>query len=110
MPDSKSTVVTNHGEFFRAIAGDETRYFAKTKKAEAVEFDANHDPVTVLGFAVYDATVSTSYAVGLYATIPEAEAHTPVAAPEAPATVFNDAPEPTPEPEPKPSPSKKRRW
>ncbi len=88
MTSIKSKIVTNHGEFYRASNGDETRYYTISKKAAAIEFDAKGDPVVVMGFAVYDSTVSTIFAVGLYATFSEAEAHETIPAPVAPASVF----------------------
>lgn len=102
MPDTKSTIVTNHGEFYKAVNGEEIRYYAKSKKAAAIDFDQKGDPVIVMGFAVYDSTVSTIFAVALYATAADAEAHKAIPAPLAPASVFNasEAPndaEPAPE-------------
>lgn len=104
MTANKSMLVTNHGEFYRAQSGDETRYFAVSKKAAAQAFDHLSDPPIVMGFAVYDSTVSTIYAVALYATLAEAEAHEASPAPMAPASVFPAA-ETTPEPEPEPTPT-----
>ncbi len=75
-----SLIVTEHGEFYRAIKDDESRYFAPSKREQAFGFDAGGNPVLITGFAVYDTTVSTSYAVALYATFAEAKAHQPVPA------------------------------
>lgn len=86
--DGKSMIVTSHGEFYRATNSAETRYYALSKKDLAREFDAASDLVIVGGFAVYDSTISTIFAVGLYATLAEAEAHEATPAPQAPTGVF----------------------
>jgi hypothetical protein len=94
MPDPSSKIVTNHGEFYRATRKGETRYYTAGTRAEAFEFSEIDDPVIVMGFAVYDTTISSIYAVALYATVAEAEAHTPTPAPAKPIGVFYPEPRP----------------
>lgn len=91
----KSTIlVTGLESFYRATSKDgETRYFAIGSigtKLAASEFDKNDDTVTVKGFAVYDTTVSTEYAVALYPTQKEADDHKAKAAPKTPTTAIED--------------------
>ena len=93
---NKSTIlVTGFESFYRATGKDgDTRYFAVGSigtKLAASEFDKNDDTVTVKGFAVYDTTVSTEYAVALYATQKEADDHKAQAAPKTPTSAIDEA-------------------
>jgi len=84
-------IVTDHSEFYRVLKGDEIRYYpanATNAKADACAFDENGDFDIVRGFAVYDTTVSTSFAVALYATKAEAEAYEPAPVPAKPTGIF----------------------
>lgn len=87
--DSKpSLLVTTHTEFLRAKKDGKIRFYpanAQNARADAIAYDDNSDFTPVFGFGVYDSTVSTSYAVALYATLAEAEAHKPTP-PPAPAS------------------------
>jgi hypothetical protein len=89
MPEESSKIVTNHGEFYRSTKGDETRFYAVRNRETAIQFADGGDATIVMGFAVYDTTISSTYAVALYATLAEAEAHQPTPAPTAPEGVFN---------------------
>lgn len=77
--EAQSILVSAHSTFLKAVNGEETRYFpyTPTHRIKAYAFDKNADPDTVQGFAVYDTAISSSYAVALYATIAEAQAHKP---------------------------------
>lgn len=89
---SKTTIiVTDHAEFLRAVRGDEIRYFPSNgvnARVEAAAYDEDRDYDNVRGFGVYDTTISTSYAVALYATKAEAEAHEPAPVPAKPLGIF----------------------
>jgi hypothetical protein len=96
--DNQSVLVTDFGQFLRArSADDETRYYPATSKAAAQEFDFTNDPVRVDGFAVYDTTISTAYAVALHGTVDEARQYVPASAPTPPQTIFDS---PTTDPAP----------
>ncbi len=86
--------VTPHGEFYRAIDKDEVERFFAAPDANTRELaraaDANGDPVTVKGFAVYDTTVATEYAIALYPTNEQAKAHKPAEPAELPTGIFED--------------------
>lgn len=114
-------LLTDHSPFYRAVNDGETRFYPQTKtngknRALAQEFDTAGDPPIVMGYAVYDTSISTVYAVALYATSDEAAAHTPATPDTPPTDVFaannpsTDADAPTteaPEPSPKKSKTKK---
>lgn len=104
----ESKITTPHREFLRATKNGETRFYALTRKDEAVAFDEKRDPVAVSGFAVYDTSISTSYAVGLYATIEAADAHQVIKPDTTEPEVFNKLPE-TPPPAVPPATTKRRR-
>jgi hypothetical protein len=95
MTDNKSTMVTDFAEFYRCIGTDGTRYYAASpaKRTDAIDYNGGQIPPTVRGYAVYDTTQTMSYAVAIYPTKAEAEAHEGVAAPTAPKTIFEDEPE-----------------
>ena len=93
---NKSTIlVTGFEHFYRATNKDgQTRYFAAGAagtKLAASTFDKDDDTVSVKGFAVYDTTVSTEYAVALYATQKEADDHKAQSAPKTPTSAIDDA-------------------
>jgi hypothetical protein len=94
-----SLLVTPFSQFYRAVNGEETRYFptaTDASKPAARAFDAKNDLTIIGGFAVYDTTIGTGYAVALYATAEEAAKHKPSDAPKAPEHAVE--PEPMPEP------------
>lgn len=96
MSGKSPILVTEHSEFLRASKGSEHRYYpptAQNARAEAMAFDDHGDFAPVMGFGVYDTTVSTSYAVALYATKAEADSHKPTL-PEKPTGLF-PAPQPS---------------
>jgi hypothetical protein len=78
--------ITEFANFFKATANGETRYYATRK--EAMNFDPG--AVFVRGYGVYDTTVAGSYAVEVYPTKKQAEAHEPASAMKAPTSAVDD--------------------
>lgn len=96
---SNTLVVTNHSEFYAvqpSRSGPKIYYPASgaTSRDVARQADVTGDPPQVGGFAVYDTTISTVYAVGLYPTKEEAQKHQPSEAAEKPEAVFDEPPAP----------------
>jgi hypothetical protein len=88
-------MVTEFAQFYRAInAQAETRYYPHTANSRTVarQFDAQEDPPVVSGYGAYDTSVSTEYAVALYATKEEAEAHEVVSPPKVAESIFDETP------------------
>lgn len=74
----KNHITTGFSHFYKAERDNETRYFpanGSANRSEAMAFDGKHDPVRVGGFAVYDTSVSTEYAVALFVEFSEAAAY-----------------------------------
>lgn len=78
--------VTELAEFWKGTTNGETRYYA-TREA-----GMGFDPAAtkVKGHAVYDTTVAASYAVELYPTKAQAEAHKPAVPQKAPTSAVED--------------------
>ena len=76
--------VTDFAEFWKGTVNGETRYYA-TRDA-----GMGFDPAAtkVKGFAVYDTTVAGSYAIELYSTKEQAQAHKPAVPQEAPTSAL----------------------
>jgi hypothetical protein len=111
--------ITKHSEFFRAEAeasensAGEIRYYpvSATNRETAMMFDNQSNPVRIMGFAVFDYSVSKTYAICLFNSHEAAEAFVKLAscpeedpspsAPEnaAPADETTEAAQPDPEPE-----------
>lgn len=78
--------VTDFAEFWKATVAGETRYYATREPA----MDCDPQASKVKGFAVYDTTVATSYAVELYPTKTQAQDHQPAKAMEPPLSAVDD--------------------
>jgi hypothetical protein len=80
-----ATMVTEFSDFYRSMGPEGMRYYAATgsNRTAAIEYH-NGMPDNVKGFAVYDTTISSDYAVALYADKESAELHTPSEPPHAP--------------------------
>ena len=71
-------ISTGHTEFYKATRGDEVRYYPTASagsREQAITFDATDDPTRVMGFAVYDISISTVYAAMLFSSEAEATAY-----------------------------------
>jgi hypothetical protein len=93
-----SLLVTDFAQFYRAVNGEETRFYptsSDTAKAHAVAFDAKSDATIVGGFAVYDTTITVAYGIALYASAEEADKHKASDAPKAPEHAVDPDPVPT---------------
>lgn len=95
MPETLKT--TEHAQFYRATFADGTEAFFpqadSNSRAAARDADEKSDPPIVAGFAVYDTTISTVYAVALYPTKTQAQSHIAATPPLAPEAVFDDTSE-----------------
>lgn len=92
MTNKPTVIITEHSEFFRAVKAEKIAYYPVTAegRAAAVANDDDGDPDRVRGFAVYDTTISTSYAVELHATKADAERYQPAPPPAKRSTIFGD--------------------
>lgn len=71
-------MITDFAQFYRAVNSEgSARFYPNTSNLRnaALDWDAAGDPPVVSGFAVYDTSISTEYAVAIYATKLEAEQH-----------------------------------
>lgn len=78
--------VTDFAEFWKAQADGETRYYATRDVAMAFDPKATK----VKGFAVYDTTVATSYAVEVCPTKKQAQDYVPANVMKAPTSAVDD--------------------
>lgn len=85
-----SIVVSAHGEFLHAVSDGVSRYYPPSQKSEAIAAASEKVVVRTTGFAVFDTTVSTIYAVALYPSAAEAEAHKPASPAPAPKNIYED--------------------
>jgi len=95
-------MVTDFAQFYRATdAEEETRYYPMTANLRVVarEFDAGGDPPVVSGFAAYDTAISTEYAVDLYPTKAQAQAHEVSKPAKAPTTILPELRDGEPDPD-----------
>lgn len=79
---------TDLAEFYHCNDGVETRYYPATMRNEAMAFDPKAHKLK--GHGAYDTAVSTIYAVELYPTKKQAEAHPPVVSEKAPVSALDD--------------------
>ena len=85
-----SLITTEHSTFYKVQCDGKERFYPRNlKNAATAEFDDGLS-VKVMGFAVFDTTVSTEYAVALYGSKTEAEEHTAVPPAPTPETIFDD--------------------
>lgn len=115
MKDKNAIKITPVAEFFAAKSGDDERFYPvnQENREAAMEFDDSGDPPKKRGHAVYDINVSSAYAVALYGSLEEAEAHEGTETPEVPETALATDPEtaetPSTDTEPRATPFKKRK-
>jgi hypothetical protein len=87
-------MVTDFAQFYRVTTLEGERFYPNTatNRTAAREHDTAGDPPIVSGYAAYDTAISTEYAVALYSTKTEAEAHEVSKPATAAASIFEECP------------------